>query len=115
MTYSTRLLTACLLLVAAYPAAAGKWQYENDAEMGSIPPAAGSTQTQVQPITVSAARKSDVEPVPTNNMTMETVRAEFGPPKREAVPVGSPPIQRWYYDEYTVYFEFDRVIISVIN
>ena len=115
MTYSTRLLVAFLLLFAVYPAAAGEWRYENDTGMESISAEAQSTQTQAQPMTVSSARRSEVGPVPINNMTMEKVQTKFGQPKNEAAPVGSPPIHRWYYDEYTVYFEFDRVIISVIN
>ena len=52
-------------------------------------------------------------PVPTNNMTQQTVRERFGEPQRQQDPVGEPPIGRWHYPDYVVYFERDRVIISV--
>jgi hypothetical protein len=29
--------------------------------------------------------------------------------------VGDPPITRWVYDRFTVYFENDRVIHSVVH
>ena len=52
---------------------------------------------------------------PVNYMTMAAVSAKFGEPENQAPPVGQPPITRWYYPRYTVYFEHDRVIISVFN
>lgn len=52
---------------------------------------------------------------PTNNMTMDEVRTKFGEPNSELAPVGNPPITRWVYDNYTVYFERDRVIHSVVH
>jgi hypothetical protein len=52
---------------------------------------------------------------PTNNMTMSQVREKFGEPKEELAPVGDPPITRWVYDGYTVYFEGNRVIHSVVH
>jgi hypothetical protein len=29
--------------------------------------------------------------------------------------VGDPPISRWVYDHFTVYFEYDKVLHSVVN
>ena len=54
-------------------------------------------------------------PRPKRRLSMDEVRQAFGDPI-EAFPwVGDPPITRWRYKDYTVYFEYDRVINSVIN
>ena len=115
MTYSVRLLIVFVLSLPAYSAVAGEWRYDNAVTVESVTPAATSTPAQAQPLMVSTATRNYAGPVPTNNMTMASVRTQFGQPNSEAVPVGKPPINRWYYDNYTVYFELDRVIISVIN
>lgn len=51
--------------------------------------------------------------MPPRGVTMEAVRSRLGPPRTRTAPVGDPPITRWIYDEFTVYFEHDRVIHSV--
>jgi len=51
--------------------------------------------------------------MPQNGMTMAMVEKWFGPPRQKLPPVGDPPITRWEYPEYTVYFEYDKVITSV--
>lgn len=43
--------------------------------------------------------------LPTRGMTQDAIRAKFGAPSRQVAPVGSPPISRWVYDDFTVYFE----------
>lgn len=52
---------------------------------------------------------------PHRYMSMHQVRGRFGEPASIMPWVGDPPITRWIYDDYTVYFEHDRVIHSVIN
>lgn len=52
---------------------------------------------------------------PSRGMTMSTVRAQFGNPMDARPAVGRPPITRWVYDDFTVYFEHQYVIHSVIN
>ncbi len=54
-------------------------------------------------------------PRPVRGQTMDQVRLQFGPPPEQLPPVGDPPITRWRYTPFTVYFEGDRVIDSVIN
>ena len=51
--------------------------------------------------------------MPTNPMTMDKVRGDYGSPQLELPAVGEPPITRWEYDGYTVYFEHQLVITSV--
>lgn len=50
---------------------------------------------------------------PTRGMTQERVRANFGSPQNEDAAVGEPPISRWHYADFVVYFEYDRVIHAV--
>ncbi|EGV52147.1 hypothetical protein Rifp1Sym_ao00130 [endosymbiont of Riftia pachyptila (vent Ph05)] len=48
-------------------------------------------------------------------MTMNQVRMQFGEPDYEHPWVGSPPITRWDYPDYSVFFEFEMVLISVVH
>lgn len=52
---------------------------------------------------------------PYRGMRKEQVRQHFGEPRRTYSAVGDPPISRWQYDDFTVYFEKDRVIHAVDN
>ncbi|HJT97789.1 MAG TPA: hypothetical protein VJ696_05685 [Rhodanobacteraceae bacterium] len=58
--------------------------------------------------------------VPTRGMTMAQVEQRFGAPVEKLPTAGGdaprhPPINRWRYDGYTVYFERSRVIHSVVD
>ncbi len=53
--------------------------------------------------------------VPQNGATMARVEQQFGAPQRRTPAVGDPPIARWVYPGFTVYFEYDKVIHSVVN
>lgn len=53
--------------------------------------------------------------LPQTGTTKESVSREYGEPLRRQGPTGEPPIYRWDYDEFTVYFENDRVIHSVVK
>lgn len=50
---------------------------------------------------------------PTRGMTQERVRANFGEPNSTVAAVGDPPISRWVYSDFVVFFEYDKVIHSV--
>lgn len=51
--------------------------------------------------------------VPPRGMTMESVEDRFGSPASRKLPVGEPPITRWIYAAFTVYFEDEYVILSI--
>ena len=51
---------------------------------------------------------------PARGMTMEQVVKNFGLPEQEHIPVGQPPITRWVYPQFTVYFEQQYVIQAVL-
>jgi hypothetical protein len=52
---------------------------------------------------------------PTRGMTMQKVQDDWGQPKMRRAPVGEPPITRWEYPEFVVYFEHNRVIHAVLK
>ncbi len=60
-----------------------------------------------------AVKESDTA-TPTRGMTMTQVAAKFGAPATKIPAVGKPPISRWEYPGFIVYFEADRVIHSVV-
>jgi hypothetical protein len=60
-----------------------------------------------------AIKQSDV-PTPTRGMTMDEVSSKFGAPASKVPAVGNPPISRWEYPGFIVYFEADHVIHSVV-
>ena len=60
-----------------------------------------------------AVKESDVV-TPTRGMTMDQVATKFGAPATKVPAVGKPPISRWEYPGFVVYFETDRVIHSVV-
>jgi len=60
-----------------------------------------------------AVKESDM-PTPTRGMTMSEVASQFGAPVTKIPAVGKPPIARWEYPGFVVYFEHEHVIHSVI-
>ena len=50
---------------------------------------------------------------PSRGMTQESVQANFGSPQSTTAAVGEPPISRWVYVDFVVFFEYERVIHSV--
>ncbi len=69
-----------------------------------------------QNLDMSGARGSetfDQPGKPTRGMTQARVRANFGEPNSTVGAVGDPPISRWNYSGFVVFFEYDKVIHSV--
>jgi hypothetical protein len=59
------------------------------------------------------AVKESSLPMPTRGMTMDQVSGKFGNPTNKTAAVGKPPISRWEYSGFIVYFEYDHVIHAV--
>lgn len=59
------------------------------------------------------AEVSTIGVMPHRGMTMERVRQSFGAPAKTVAAVGNPPISRWIYDGFVVYFENNHVIHSL--
>ncbi len=53
--------------------------------------------------------------MPRAGITMAEVEKVSGAPRAKHSAVGQPPITRWDYDGYSVYFEYDRVLHTVQN
>jgi hypothetical protein len=52
---------------------------------------------------------------PSLGQTMTTVKAAYGEPEKVSGPTGEPPITRWDYSAFSVYFEHDSVLHSVVR
>jgi hypothetical protein len=52
---------------------------------------------------------------PSRGMSMEKVEATFGAPTNRVPAVGQPPITRWEYPGFVVYFENSTVLHTVIK
>jgi hypothetical protein len=59
--------------------------------------------------------------LPTHGSSMSQVQARFGAPAQKLAPISgpnsrkyNPPITRWIYPAYEVYFEYDHVIDAVL-
>lgn len=52
---------------------------------------------------------------PSRGMTMATVASKYGEPDQRVSAVGVPPISRWIYPGFTVYFEHDLVLDTVVH
>lgn len=52
---------------------------------------------------------------PAHGEKMESVKAQFGEPIKKVTEIGNPPIIRWVYNDFTVYFESDSVIHAVLK
>jgi hypothetical protein len=61
-----------------------------------------------------ALRESQVE-APTRGMRMAAVEKRFGAPQARHAAVGKPPITRWDYPGFSVYFEKDIVLHAVLH
>jgi len=91
-----RFSTGLLLLVAAGAALAG------DQERRSL----GDHLRLPEQVTRSAE-------LPQRGSSMDRVRERWGEPRQRLGAVGEPPISRWVYDGFSVYFEHRYVIHSV--
>ncbi|MEJ2402754.1 MAG: hypothetical protein P8171_00470 [Candidatus Thiodiazotropha sp.] len=52
---------------------------------------------------------------PTRSMTMKQVEKRFGQPITAHPSVGDPPITRWDYPDYSVFFEYNHVLTAVMH
>jgi len=52
---------------------------------------------------------------PKHGQSMTDVENKYGAPIEKFGAIGEPPITRWRYAEFTVYFEHDKVIHSVTH
>jgi len=58
-------------------------------------------------------KPSGVE-TPQRGSSMSAVEARFGAPANKSSPVGNPPITKWFYPNFVVVFEHDKVLHAVV-
>jgi hypothetical protein len=75
--------------------------------------------SQVNAETIAIDNRIEVKepgvPSPSRGMTMDQVESKFGQPTNKAPAVGKPPITRWDYPGFVVYFEYNHVVHSVAS
>jgi hypothetical protein len=52
---------------------------------------------------------------PVRGTSMAEVEARFGAPSERYAAVGQPPITRWVYPSFVVFFEYSHVVHAVIR
>ena len=71
---------------------------------------AGSLSAETLQMDGTDAALRDTSGRPTRGMTQARVESTFGAPQQTDAAVGDPPISKWHYKDFIVYFEYDRVI-----
>lgn len=86
----------------------------------AVPAGYAAAPSSAAPVSASASAPPVVYPL--RDMTTAEVRARFGTPTRRMPPEPptsqgplKPPIERWIYPQFTVYFEHHRVIHTVLT
>ncbi len=64
---------------------------------------------------IDEVRQSERMQLPANGQSEADVITEYGSPTARHEAVGDPPITRWDYANYSVYFEYDLVLFSVLK
>lgn len=64
---------------------------------------------------IEEVRQSERMELPKNGQNKATVEAKFGTPLEKQPAVGDPPISSWKYSTYSVYFEYDLVLFTVLH
>lgn len=76
-----------------------------------------SVPSAVQADTLLIERIEAAQPVaaerPTRGMSKEQVTSRWGAPASKTAAVGQPPISRWEYPGFVVFFEYDHVLHTV--
>ena len=74
-----------------------------------------SAPTLAEVLLVASIQSAPAVNTPHNGNSMSQVRAQFGDPLTEVPAVGDPPISRWDYDGFSVFFEYDLALHSVVH
>jgi hypothetical protein len=64
---------------------------------------------------IDEVRQADRMELPKNGQNKADIEAKFGTPAEKRAAVGDPPISSWKYDTYSVYFEYDLVLFTVLH
>ncbi|MGD9171804.1 MAG: hypothetical protein PVI97_17410 [Candidatus Thiodiazotropha sp.] len=95
MIYRTTILPAALICMLALPASADVLLIDS--------------------INSAPLNSEEGVPRPKRSMSMDQVSQRYGQPLAAHPSVGEPPITRWDYSNYSVFFEYDLVLTSVLH
>ena len=76
--------------------------------------ALSATLAGAQTLDVPAAEPAARPAMPARGASMSAVESRFGAPTTRHSAVGQPPITRWDYPQFSVFFEHDKVIHAVL-
>lgn len=71
------------------------------------------TQADTLTIPLGEQARAHTGSLPERGMSVQRVIERHGEPLQRHEPVGEPPIRRWDYAGFSVYFEHDHVVHSV--
>ena len=79
------------------------------ASLGAVAPVLAETlavdgQVVIKPVGIET---------PQRGSSMDAVQAKFGEPSNKSGPVGNPAITKWFYPNFVVVFENDKVLHAV--
>ena len=79
-------------------------------------PVSGLASTETRTTSVSQ-QSVDLKHLarPGTGVSKEYVAKKFGDPVSKEPAVGEPPISVWHYDSYSVYFEHNKVVHTVLK
>ncbi|MBI5039850.1 MAG: hypothetical protein HZB57_01140 [Gammaproteobacteria bacterium] len=75
----------------------------------------GITASHADTLVIDAVRQSAGVECPAKGQSMADVEARFGTQNSKEPGIGQPPITRWVYAGFTVYFEGDTVLHAVVH
>ncbi len=70
---------------------------------------------QADVLLIEEVRQSERMNLPVNGISRDEVQARFGEPVSRLAAVGDPPITRWNYASWSVYFEYELVLFTVLH
>ncbi|MFO7857693.1 MAG: hypothetical protein R6V11_02100 [Ectothiorhodospiraceae bacterium] len=73
--------------------------------------AAGAASAET--LLINAVEDQEAAELPDRGVSKDQVREQYGQPAERHDAVGEPPITRWDYDDYSLYFEHDRLLHTV--
>ncbi len=76
---------------------------------------AGTGQAIADVLLLESIESAPAISTPHTGMNMASVRTSYGEPSTEHDAIGDPPITRWDFPDYSVFFEYDLVLHSVIH
>lgn len=74
-----------------------------------------TASVSAETLLVQRVERAKASALPRAGTSMAAVEAQYGAPESKLDAVGQPPITRWNYPAFTVYFEYDHVVNAVVK